>query len=328
MLKEILKLLQKRESLSLQNSRKAFQEILSGAPECQIAAFLALLSAKGETGEEIAGMAEVMREGMVAVLPNSPCLDIVGTGGDGADTVNLSTGSALLAAVCGARVAKHGNRSVSSLCGSADVVKALGLPLHREPDTIVQELECSRFAFLYAPYFHPLMAGLSDIRRNLGIRTALNLAGPLLNPARAPFMVVGVYAPHFVKQLAEALSLLGVQRAFVFHGSGTDEISALGSAVGFLLEGGDIREFTVDPRDYGIAACELFELQGGDAELNASILMDAFSGKQGPVFDSLALGAAVGLYVAGHVETIQLGLDLARNAMNSGKAATYITEQR
>ncbi|MCB1137002.1 MAG: anthranilate phosphoribosyltransferase, partial [Chlamydiia bacterium] len=278
MLKHILRQLQTGQSLSIDESQAAFQMVFDGAPECQIAALLSLLSAKGEAGEEVAGLAQVMRDAMVKIDASGPLLDIVGTGGDSANTVNLSTGSALLTASCGVRVAKHGNRSVSSRCGSADVLEALGIPIHSEPAAVEQVINHHGFGFIYAPHFHPLMARLGEIRRDLGFRTCLNLVGPLLNPARAEYLVVGVYAPHVVPLMTEALTLLGMKRAFVFHGTGTDEITAMGPATGYLIEKDKAVPFTVDPQDYGIEPCTLQQLQGGDSKLNASILRRALAG--------------------------------------------------
>jgi len=270
----------------------------------------------------------VMRDGMIKVEVSGPLLDVVGTGGDGANTVNLSTGAALVAAACGARVAKHGNRSVSSNCGSADVMEALGLPMNREPIAVANAIEQHGFGYLYAPYFHPLMARLREIRQSLGIRTSLNLAGPLLNPARPDYAVIGTYAPHVVELLTGALLHLGVKRAFVFHGTGTDEICALGPAVGTLIENGVAKPFSIDPKEYGIAPCSLEDLQGGDAKVNASILQRALSGERGAVFDSLALSAGVALYIADQVQGIQEGVDLAMENMLSGKSEAYLKSLR
>ena len=253
MLTDILKKIQSGDSLSIKESESAFELFFKKSSDCQIAALLSLLSVKGETAEELAGLAQVIRSEMLPVRTSSPVLDIVGTGGDGSNTVNLSTGSALLAASCGASVAKHGNRAVSSKCGSAGVITALKIPLYHTALPVQKAIRKNGFAFMYAPYFHPLMARLAPIRAELGMRTCLNLVGPLLNPAMAEYAVIGVYAPSVVPVMAKIFSFLKVKRAFVFHGSGTDEITAMGAAKGYLVEEGQMTPFQVDPRDYNIS---------------------------------------------------------------------------
>ena len=244
--KQILEILLERRDLSESQSSATMAALLQGAHPAQIAAFLVLLRAKGETGEEVAGLARAMLESGVEVtlsstdLRNRPLLDIVGTGGDGIGSVNISTGATVIAAAAdgAVAVAKHGNRSVSSLCGSADVVEALGVALELGPEGIRSCVREAGIAFMYAPVFHPAMAAVGPVRKALKVRTAFNLLGPLLNPARASRALVGVYSPSVAPLMAAALGRLGVERALVVHSAGMDELTPLAPAIVIEASGG------------------------------------------------------------------------------------------
>lgn len=248
-------------------------------------------------------------------------VDIVGTGGDGIGSVNISTGACVIAASAGARVAKHGNRSVSSLCGAADVVEALGVAIDVGPSGVVPVLDAASVAFMYAPVFHPAMAAVAPVRKALRVRTAFNLLGPLLNPARAQFGLIGVYSPSIAPLMASALGRLGVERALVVHSAGMDELTPMAPAIVIEASGGVAgKPYELEPLKLGIPRCTVEDLKGGDAKLNASILSDVFGGARGAVADALNLNAGVALAAAGVVATPEDGVAAAQEAQRAGKA--------
>src|SRR6188472_2894195 len=252
-------------------------EIMRGeATSAQIGGFLVALRLKGETVDEIAGCAEAMREHVLPVEPaRADLVDTAGTGGDGAQTLNISTAAALVAAAAGAGVAKHGNRAVSSASGSADVLEALGFELELPPARIERSIDELGFGFLFAPTHHPAMRHAAPVRRELAARTVFNVLGPLTNPAGARAQVVGVYAPALVRTLADALVQLETTRAYVVHGAGgIDELSPCGPNLVCQVEGGSVREYELDPLELGIDRCEPEELRGGDPQANAAALRD------------------------------------------------------
>lgn len=265
-------------------------------------AVLAALRAKGETAAEVRGFASAMRR--LARRPALPdgdgAVDVVGTGGDGSGSLNLSTGAALLAAACGRPVVKHGNRAVSSRSGSADVLEALGLRLPLDETSAGRCLERVGFTFLFAPYFHPAMRTLAAVRRALGVRTVFNLLGPLTNPAGPPYAVLGAWSPDAAELMAETVSGLPIERVFVVHGApGWDEATPCGPFLLFDVRPGRVERTERDPSDLGLARCGPEHLAGGDAEQNARRLRDAFAGEPGPHRDALVLGAALALEVTG-----------------------------
>lgn len=266
-----------------------------------------------------------MLERGVPVDGGAGLLDIVGTGGDGIGSVNISTGATVIAAAAGATVAKHGNRSVSSLCGSADVVEALGVPLDLGPTGITTCLRDAGIAFLYAPTFHPAMAAVAPVRRALKVRTAFNLLGPLLNPARAQFALVGVYSPAIAPLMAAALGRLGVERALVVHSAGMDELTPLAPALVIEAAGGVAgKPYELDPKRLGIPTCTVDDLKGGDAALNAAILRDVFGGARSAVADALNLNAGVALAAAGLAGTPEEGVALAQETQRAGRAGATL----
>jgi anthranilate phosphoribosyltransferase len=290
-------------------------------PGAVAGAFLAGLRLKRETAEEIRGFARAMRG--LARRPDLPDgirpVDVVGTGGDGSGSLNLSTGSALLAAACGLPVVKHGNRSVSSRCGSADVLEALGLGLPLDERAAGRCLRETGFAFLFAPHYHPAMKALVPVRKALGVRTVFNILGPLTNPAEPPFMVVGAFSPQVAELMAQALSGLPIERAFVVHGEpGWDEATPCGPFLLFDVRPGSVEREERDPADAGLPRCNPRDLAGGDAADNAAALRDAITGTEGPHLDALALGAGLALEVSGSVATMALGVAAARAAVQAG----------
>jgi anthranilate phosphoribosyltransferase len=315
--------------LTREEAREAMREIMQGdATQAQIAGFLIALRAKGETADEIAGCAEAMREHVLPVQPKRVDLvDTAGTGGDGRSTLNISTAAALLAAAAGAGVAKHGNRAASSQTGSADVLEALGFELELPPARIAQSIDELGFGFMFAQAHHPAMKHAAPVRRELGTRTVFNVLGPLTNPARARAQVVGVYSPGLVRPVAEALAQLGARRAFVVHGAGgIDELSPVGpNAVCEVVDGG-VRDRVIDPQEYGIEPCPLDDLRGGPPEENAAAIRRIFAGERGGARDAILLNASGAIAAGGHAADLREGLELAREALDSGAAAARLDE--
>lgn len=287
------------------------------------AAVLTALRAKGESAAEIRGFARAMRR-----LARDPALgspdrpvDIVGTGGDGSKSLNLSTGGAILAAACGVPVIKHGNRSVSSASGAADVLEALGYRLPANPAQAGADLRRVGFTFLFAPIFHPAMRVLAPVRKSLGIRTIFNVLGPLTNPAAPPHSVLGAFSEEVAATMAESLTELAVERVFVVHGAeGWDEATPVGPFVLFEVRPGSVTRLERDPRDAGCARCDPHDLAGGDASYNASRLRDALFGETGPHLDALSLAAGLALEVTGRARTMAEGVERARAAAADGTA--------
>jgi anthranilate phosphoribosyltransferase len=284
------------------------------------------LRVKGETVNEIAGFAEAMRAHVVRVRPERDDLvDTAGTGGDGAHTLNISTAAALVAAAAGAGVAKHGNRAVSSACGSADVLEALGFELEQEPSRIARSIDENGFGFMFAPTHHPAMRHAAPVRRELGTRTVFNVLGPLTNPADARAQVVGVYAPELVPTVAEVLARLGARRAFVVHGAGgIDELSPTGPNLVGEVEGRHVRARVIDPLDLGIPRSPASELTGGTPAENAAAIRSVLEGANGGRRSAILLNAAGAIAAAGHAADLGEGLELGREAIDSGAAAARL----
>jgi len=311
-------------SLSRERAREVMGGIMSGeATPAQIGGFLVALRAKGETADEIAGFAEAMRAHAVPVHPERRDLvDTAGTGGDGARTLNISTAAALVAAAAGVGVAKHGNRAVSSACGSADVLEALGFDLEQTPERIARSIDELGFGFMFAPSHHPAMRHAAPVRRELATRTVFNVLGPLTNPAGARAQVVGVYSSSLVRTIAEVLALLGARRAFVVHGAGgIDELSPAGPNLVCEVADGNIVERTIDPLELGVPRCRPEELAGGTPEENAQSIRDVLAGTPGPRRDAVLLNAAGAIAAAGHAGDLREGLEEARRAVDSGGAS-------
>jgi anthranilate phosphoribosyltransferase len=338
-----------KQSLSRAEARDVMAEVLAGnCTDAQIAALLLALRMKSETVEEIVGFAEAIRaaatplpasekvsannSGPLALsgtgrdaLAESSLVDTSGTGGDACGTFNISTATAFVTAGAGVRVAKHGNRSISSKCGSADVMEALGVNIQLSPERAAQCLRQVGICFLYAPDLHSSMKQVQKVRRELRLRTMFNLLGPLTNPARASGQVVGVYALEMVEKLAEALSMLGLHRALVVHGlDGLDEITITGATRIAEARDGKVRSYEVDPEDFGMPRATLADLSGGDATENAAIVREVLSGKQSARRDVVVLNSAAALVAAGRADHLADAIPLAAKSIDSGAAAAKL----
>jgi anthranilate phosphoribosyltransferase len=331
------------QSLSRAEACETMAEVLTGkCTDAQIAALLIALRMKGETVEEIVGFAEAIRSAAAPLpitnsrppealavtgtgrdaLVDESLIDTSGTGGDASGTFNISTATALVTAGSGVRVAKHGNRSISSKCGSADVVEALGVNIQLSPERAAQCLREVGICFLYAPNLHPAMKQVQAVRRELRMRTMFNLLGPLTNPARANGQVVGVYSLDLVEKLAEALSMLGLRRALVVHGlDGLDEITITGTTRIAEAHEGSVRSYEVEPEEFGLKRAPLDQIAGGDATQNAAIIRALVSGEKSPRRDVVLLNAAAALTAAGKAGHIAEGIPLAERSIDSGAAA-------
>jgi anthranilate phosphoribosyltransferase len=312
--------------LTADEASEALAEIVDGeVPASVVAAFLIALRMKGETAEEIAGLARTMLAHAVPVRPQATGLvDTVGTGGDGAGTVNISTTTAFVVAGAGLPVAKHGNRSITSKSGSADVLEALGVRLDLSGEQVARCIDDAGIGFMFAPAFHPAMAKVMPVRRELGVRTAFNLLGPLTNPARPSFQLVGVGDRSLVHLIAGALAELGVERALVVHGEGTDELTCGGDNVVLRVERGRVTESVVRASDAGLPGSPVGELEGGTPQENADQLRAILDGKPGPQRDCVLFNAAGAFVAAGRVDDFAAGVEVAREAIDSGAAAASL----
>lgn len=323
----LLDRLQRREDLSAGEAAAAMAAIMDGrATPAQVAGLLVGLRMKGECPDEVVGFARAMRERSVRLSkPYPEAFDTCGTGGDGGGTFNVSTLVALVLAAAGVTVAKHGNRSVSSRCGSADVLSALGVNVGASPAVVERCLDRAGIAFLFAPTFHPSMRHAAEPRRDLGIRTAFNLLGPLTNPAGVRRQLVGVPRPELTELVARALAALGSERAWVVHGAdGIDEISTRGYTKVSECQDGFVRTFYVHPADVGVAKANWDDLAGGDAAENAAIARSILDGDRSARRDIVVLNAGVALLVAGRAATVREGMAQAAGALDSGAAAEVL----
>jgi len=314
------------EDLTQAESRDAVRLIFEEATEAQIGALLAALRAKGETEAEIAGFAQGMRDAARTIEPDrTPLVDTCGTGGDDYDTINVSTTSAIVAAGAGAAVAKHGNYSVSSPSGSADVLEVAGADVDAEPPAVEDAIERDGIGFMLAPVFHPAMKAVIGPRKELGMRTIFNVLGPLTNPAGAEAQVVGVYDPDLVPVLGRALSHMAVDRALVVHGAGMDEIALHGETAVAEVDGDDIAEYTLTPEGIGLESAPVEAVAGGSPRDNAADLRGIVTGEvTGPKRDVVLANAGAALYVAGVADGIEAGVDAAAAAIDDGGArATF-----
>jgi anthranilate phosphoribosyltransferase len=313
----------RHEDLTADEAASAMREVMEGrAAPAALAALLTGLVMKGERPAEIVGFARTMRDHATKLqAPVADAFDTCGTGGDRSGTFNISSAAAIVIAACGVRVAKHGNRSVSSRCGSADVFEALGVNIDASPAVVERGLREAGLAFFFARTFHPSMKHAAQTRSDLGIRTAFNLLGPLTNPADATRQLVGVPRPELTELLARALMMLGSQRAWVVHGAdGVDEISTTGYTKVSECRDGAVNTFYVHPSDFGVPKSDSTALRGGDASQNAAIVRGVLAGEHGPRRDVVLLNAGVGLFIAGRVESIREGLAVAGKAIDSGAA--------
>ncbi len=340
LLKELLKpLAEDGTALTREQAADVLTEILTGSvPDVEIAALLTVLATRGEQAPELAGFVEVMRRRATPV-PLTPeerteLVDIVGTGGGGPLTFNISSGAALVAAAAGAKVAKHGNRAITSRCGAADVLEALGVPIDLSPELAAECLRATGFMFLFAPLYHPAMKVVGPVRRALGFRTIFNLCGPLTNPAAARNQVIGVLAPSRVLLVGRTLAALGAKRAFVVHGTdGIDELTTTGESVVARVEESETGESIlkgarVTPEMAGLPRATIEQFSGGDVELNASLLYDVLTGIPGARRDIVLMNAAAALVAAGLAFDLKEGVALGADAIDSGQAAATLAKLR
>ena len=321
------------QSLTEEQASQLMHKLADGdLPEALAGALLAGLRAKGETAEEIRGFAKAMRSLAVhpRIPPGAPTVDTVGTGGDGSGSLNLSTGTGLLAAACGARVVKHGNRSVSSRSGSADMLECLGMPLPLHEDAAVACLEATGFTFLFAPAYHPAMKAVVPIRGAMAVRTVFNMLGPLTNPARPPYQLIGAWSQEAASLMADALSGMDIERAFVVHGKpGWDEATPAGEFALFDVVPGRVTESERTPEDYGLERCSPAALMGGDAARNAAELQRVFNGEdKGAHRDALLMGVSLVLEVQGAARDARHGVELGAAALDDGRAAAFLERLR
>jgi anthranilate phosphoribosyltransferase len=326
-IKETISRLIERQDLAPEEAGQVMGAIMAGSTtQSQIGAFLIALRMKGETPEEIAAFARVMRQHAVTVAPltEKTLVDTCGTGGDGTHTFNISTASALVAAGAGIPVVKHGNRSVSSSCGSADVLSALGVNLSVDPTRQAGIVEQVGIAFLFAPNHHPAMRHVMAARQELGCRTIFNILGPLANPAGAQAQVLGVYHPDLTRPMAEVLRILGLSRAMVVHGSGLDEITTTGDTCVCELDKGRISTYTLNPGSFGIAPASLSDLRGGDTQENARIIREILAGERGACRDIVLLNAGAAIYTGGQARDLHEGISHAISSIDSGNASARL----
>jgi anthranilate phosphoribosyltransferase len=328
MFSTLIEKLGRREDLTTDEAAAAMAVIMRGdAPPAQIAGLLIGLTMKGERPAELVGLARTMRaEAVRLAQPVEDVFDTCGTGGDRSGTFNISTAAALVVAACGVPVAKHGNRSVSSRCGSADVLEALGVNVSASPGVVERCLREIGIAFFFAPTFHPAMRHAAQARKDLGVRTAFNLLGPLTNPAHATRQLVGVPRPELTELIARALLLLGSKRAWVVHGAdGLDELSTAGYTKVSECRDGAVQTFYVHPADYGLAKNSRDALLGGDAAVNAARIREVLDGADGPARSIVLLNAGAALFIAGRAESVRTGIADAAQAIDSGRAKATLS---
>jgi anthranilate phosphoribosyltransferase len=329
MFRELIEKLGRHEDLTTAEAAAVMAAIMRGdATPAQIAGLLIGLAMKGERPAELVGFARTMRmEAVPLSRPAGEVFDTCGTGGDGSGTFNISTAAAIVLAAAGVRVAKHGNRSVSSKCGSADVLEALGVQVSASPAVVERCLAEAGVAFFFAPTFHPAMRHASQARRDLGVRTAFNLLGPLTNPAAPSRQIVGVPRPDLTELLARALLLLGATRAWVVHGAdGLDELSTTGYTKVSECREGSVQTFYVHPAEYGLSKASPDTLRGGDAQVNAAIVRSVLDGALGPARDIVLLNAGAALFIAGRAPSVRDGIARAAEAIDSGRAKQVLAQ--
>lgn len=322
-IKEAIARLVEGQDLKREEARGAMEEIMRGlATPSQMAAYLTSLRCKGETVEEITASAEIMRLFATPIKPQSrPLIDTCGTGGDGKGTFNISTTAAFVVAAGGMRVAKHGNRSISSNSGSADLLEALGVNINLTKEEVEESIDRVGIGFLFAPSLHPAMAHVMQTRKEMGIRTLFNLLGPLTNPASCEFQVIGVYEKQWVKPIAHALKDLGAKGALVFHGaSGLDELSTTGENTVAYIKRDSLEEFSLRPEDVDLPQATLHEIQGGSPEENRELTREILSGREGPPLDIVLLNAAAAFLAGEKVSSLKEGICLSREVVAKGQA--------
>jgi anthranilate phosphoribosyltransferase len=326
MIKEAISMLIDGKSMTTDEAAQVMEEIMTGAvTPAQFGAFVTALRMKGETVEEISGLARTMRAKALKVDITGQMTDVVGTGGDGRNTFNISTVAAFVAAGAGLKVAKHGNRAASSQCGAADVLESLGVKINLTPEQVKQCLEEVGIGFMFAPSFHPAMKYAGPSRKEIGIRTVFNILGPLTNPAGATTYLLGVADGALVDTMAKVLQSLGCRHALVVHGEdGLDEITLTGRTQVCEVTGNGLKSYTINPEEFGFTRTGIENLKGGTAAENAEMLREILSGKPGPRRDIVLMNATAALTAGNMVKTIKQGIKLAEDSIDSGKAAAKL----
>lgn len=316
------------DDLSISEAEALMDQIFHTATDAQIGALLVALRIKGESVEEIAGLARSMRGSAVRISPQveGTLVDTCGTGGDSSNTINVSTASAIICASCGVPVAKHGNYAISSRCGSANVLSELGVNIASQPAEVQAMIERLGIGFMLAPIFHPAMKRVASLRKELGMRTVFNILGPLTNPAGASAQVVGVYDPSLCEKLANVLQLLKAERAMVVHGMGMDEITNTGTTYISELKGGSIRSYHLHPEDLGYRLAAPEEIAGGSPEQNAQRLVRVMKGERSAARDIIAMNSAAAIYVSGEASSLDEGAEMAEASLDSGKALEMLKQ--
>lgn len=326
-MKELIAKVVEGRDLTEEEAKRGMEILLSGeATQAQIGAFLTALRMKGETLEELVGLASVLRDKADTITPKADnYVDLVGTGGDSTFTFNISTTSAFVVAAAGLPVAKHGNRSISSKSGAGDVLEELGVNIMAEPEVVERCVNEVGIGFMFAQLFNKSMKYVGQARKEMGVRTVFNILGPLANPSRAKNMVVGVYAPYLTENIAKAMARLGVERAFVVSGcDNMDEITLTGKTTVSEIKDGQVTTFQITPEEFGFNSCTLDDLRGGDGKENAGITRAILDGEKGPKRDIVLLNAGATLYVGGVAADIKEGIRLAAEAIDSGKAKAVL----
>ncbi|MGJ8693781.1 MAG: anthranilate phosphoribosyltransferase [Thalassotalea sp.] len=323
-MENILEHLVNGQSLTQEQAHAFFSQVMAGdIPEALLGSVLTALKIKGESAQEIAGAALAVRDFATEFpLQSNAVADCVGTGGDGANTINISTTSAILAAACGLKMAKHGNRSVSSMSGSADLLEAFGVNLMMSPETASLCIAQANICFLYAPAYHPGFKYAGPVRKAMGIRTMFNVLGPLVNPAKPKVMLLGVYSPELLTTIAKSVALTGVERAFIVHGSGLDEIAIHGETQIIEIKQGEFIERTITPEDFGLTRYQLADIKGGTPAENAAYSKAILAGTGKPAHNAaVIINAAALLYLHGNADSLKAAATLASEVLASGAAA-------
>lgn len=326
-MKELIARISSGENLSVEEAERAMELILTSATDAQIGAFLMGLKMKGETPDEIAGLVKGMKRVAHTISPNvSPLVDTCGTGGDRYNTINVSTAAAIVAASAGISVAKHGNFSITSKCGSADVLRELGVKIDLSPPEVESLIESIGIGFMLAPVFHPAMKRVVQPRKEIGVRTVFNILGPLTNPANAEAQLIGVYDRVLCEKLAEVLQTLGSKRALVVNGNGLDEISNMGKTTVAELNDGRIKTYSITPDEFGFRIATPEDIVGGTPEENAAVLVKVLSGEKGACRDIIVMNSAAAIFVGGGAQNLKEGVQRAEESIDSGAALSKLKE--
>ncbi|WP_340819482.1 anthranilate phosphoribosyltransferase [Methanolobus sp. WCC4] len=327
-MKDYIRKVSEKQDLTITEAEDAITKIFTEATDAQIGGLLIGLKLKGETADEIAGFAIGMKKAANTIAPKveGALVDVVGTGGDSHNTINISTTSAIVTAAAGVAVAKHGNRSITSLSGSADVLRELGIKVDKSPEEVTESIEKNGIGFMFAPIFHPAMKRVGPIRQEMGVRTVFNILGPLTNPANAKVQLVGVFDKKLCEPFAQVMKKLGVERAMVVHGDGMDEISSISETYVAELKDGEITTYTLTPEELGINRATIDDIAGGTPEENAKDIIRILKGVKGPKRDIIVMNSAAALYVAGKAASVKEAIPMIEEVLDSGKALQKLIE--